>query len=97
MASSKASEKEVKTVLEAAANGQPIPSGFAFNPAYPDEPVWKIEGAPSPDHLVPPSYRKAGAPLTSDGNPGGHVPAAQPVPSDTGGNTPPNDNPPNRP
>lgn len=51
----KATAKQVDAVLDAAANGQPIPSGFAYNPSYADEPVWAIHGAPHSDHLRPPS------------------------------------------
>jgi hypothetical protein len=72
VASSKATDKEVQTVLDAAANGQPIPGGFCFNPSY-EESVWRCTGTPSPDDLVPPSARKAGAAITGDGAPGGHV------------------------
>jgi hypothetical protein len=73
MASSKATEKEVKTVLDAVARGDGVPGGFCFNPYYEHEQVWRTSGDVGPEDLVPPSYRKAGAAITGDGAPGGHV------------------------
>lgn len=72
MASEKATDKEVQTVLAAVANGDQIPGGFCFNPAY-EESVWRCSGTPGPENLVPPSARKAGAPITSTGAPGANV------------------------
>jgi hypothetical protein len=71
MASSKATDKEVQTVLDAVAAGQPIPGGFCFNPQY-EESVWRCTGTTSTEDLVPPSARKAGAAITGDGAPGGN-------------------------